>query len=1135
MGDRLIKFWSIDSFRRQFGSLLKGAVVFGVCLQNLVAAINQVDTLTVFPGDSALQFSRSFIIPETLILTDNQQDTILVSDCEINSMSGQLKTDLENADTLIIIANYQYLDLKLPRQQILNPPPRVYIPRTSDSETNNAEIQNRQETQIMDYDFLKSGTIYRGVSLRSNSGMALQSGLNIELQGQISEDISIVGSLTDQNIPIQPEGNTQTIEEIDKVFIQVQMPHENITFGDYEFSNRTSELSAYQRKLQGVLLESNRAANQAQLSGAITKGQYTSNYFNGEEANQGPYQLIGKEGETAIIVLAGTEKVWINGEAIQRGENNDYVIDYSTGELSFTPYRLITSDSRISVDFQYSNLVYQKNIWIARNTTSLSNGKLKLTAGMISESDDRDNPIELVLTDSDINRLKQLGDDVDNAFQSTIKEDSNGVYILSADSTLEFVGQGGTHSASFYNIGARGSYKKVYQVDGIYFEYVDKSDPITPAADITEAVYMPVKPLKLPSTQRLYHFSGQWQASKFLMLSSELAGSDFDRNTFSSINDNDNRDLAFDIKSNIRLPISKRSSADVNLKFRHIGERFEAMDRFQEVEYRRKWDLPSDSTQGEQVMEAGIGMNLNEIVIWKLDLGTYNRNEIDANRYKISGALQYKWLDRLELYQERIQRSMPIFGTSEWLRQKFLLRFNIKNIKPFTELYSEERTGATDALSNFQFVEQRYGIDLNGSRKISGRLESYFRNDHDLVNDQWQSSGTSQNYAFSGQINDWHSFYSRFSYTFRIKEYLDESATPDQQVQLMDIMLKQQPRKLPYAWETTMKIEEERTVKKEYQYYYVGKGEGQFIYDSTFSDYVPHPQGDYILRVIPSEIKEPVTSVRNGLRLQLNGRRLKGKIPWNFPTKITTLTDIRLQQQIRSEDNPLSILTIDKNNIDDRWAYFNRTFQQDLLYHFDNRQSDIRLRFLDNNTISQLDVRGREKYIARESSVRYKGNFIGKLRLESKFSSEYTYRKSDFNILRDRDIRSYQLDNTFSYLWNIVHLYELELKGSYDLDQSEDDLEALLVGVRNSYERKVKSKGRWKGFLEIDRVAVTPEGTPIPWEMSAGKREGLTVGWGVSAEYRLGKNLSLRLNYEGWNEPDRDLYHLGGGEIRALF
>ncbi|MBN2601545.1 MAG: hypothetical protein JXR87_06105, partial [Candidatus Marinimicrobia bacterium] len=805
------------------------------------------------------------------------------------------------------------------------------------------------------------------------------------------------------------------------------------------------------------------------------------------------------------------------------------------GEITFTPYRLITSDSRISVDFQYSNLIYQKNIWIARNTTALANGKLKVTAGMISETDDKDNPIELTLSDSDIAHLKTLGDNIDGAFQSTIIEDSAGIYFYDlTDSILVYTGHSGTHSASFYNVGEKGAYRKVYTSDSYYFEFVDKADPASSLTDIEEAVYLPVKPLKLPTSQRLYHFSGQWQPSKNVSVISELAGSEIDRNIFSNRDDNDNRDLALNISTNIGIPLTGNSKAGVKLNYRNIGKQFEPIDRIQEVEYRRKWDLSSDSTQGEQVMEAGLNLNVKNIVDINLDLGSYNRNTIDANRYKISSSVQFHWIDRLEITQERIQRSL-YSRSSDWLRQRFLLRLKIKDVKPFTEIYSEERSGGIGNFSNFQFLEQRYGLEVNGSRRFSGKIESYFRDDKNMQNGNWVQSGSSQNFIVSGQMNDWKTLSSRFSYTYRIKEYFGSEAIPNQEVQLMDVVLKQQPRKLPYSWETTMKIEEERTVKKEFQYYYVGDGEGQYIYDSTYSDYVPHPNGDYILRIVPSEIKEPVTSIRNGLRLQLNGRRLRGKIPWEFPTRLTTLTDIRLQQQIRSSDNPMRILAVDVANIDDRWAYFNRTFQQDILYYFEQRKSNLRFRYMDNNTVSQLDVRGQENSIIRETSLRYKGDFIGGLKLESECASKYTFRESGFNVLRNRDIRAYRFENTFSYLWNIVHLYECELKSSYDLDQGEDAIEAFLLGIRNSYERKVRNKGRWEAFLEIDQVMVTPEGSSIPWEMSGGRKEGNTYGWGISAEYKIGPNLSLRLNYEGWNEPDRDVYHMGGGEIRALF
>lgn len=206
-----------------------------------------------------------------------------------------------------------------------------------------------------------------------------------------------------------------------------------------------------------------------------------------------------------------------------------------------------------------------------------------------------------------------------------------------------------------------------------------------------------------------------------------------------------------------------------------------------------------------------------------------------------------------------------------------------------------------------------------------------------------------------------------------------------------------------------------------------------------------------------------------------------------------------------------------------------------MLYYFRERRSNLRLRYLDNNIISQLDVRGTEKSSQQEISVRYKGNFIGTITLESELKSKITFRESAFNSLRDRDIQSYGFENKFSYLWNIVNLYEISLKAAYDADRSAADLEALLLGVRNSYERKFQGRGRWRAFVEIDRVKVTPAGAPIPWEMSGGKKAGNTYGWGVSAEYRIGRNLSLRLNYEGWNEPNRDVYHLGGGEIRALF
>ena len=93
----------------------------------------------------------------------------------------------------------------------------------------------------------------------------------------------------------------------------------------------------------------------------------------GEEGKQGPYQLRGERGETEIIVLAGTERVWIDGEIMTRGEENDYVIEYGSGQVTFTRNRLVTGDSRIEIDFEYSNLRFQRNLYSARFSGSSFN------------------------------------------------------------------------------------------------------------------------------------------------------------------------------------------------------------------------------------------------------------------------------------------------------------------------------------------------------------------------------------------------------------------------------------------------------------------------------------------------------------------------------------------------------------------------------------------------------------------------------------------------------------------------------------------------------------------------------------------------------------------------------------------
>ena len=181
----------------------------------------------------------------------------------------------------------------------------------------------------------------------------------MQLNGIILENIKVSGVLTDQNFPLQEEGNTQELKDFDKVFLKVQHPYIELDAGDIDYIHSDVNYTI-NRKLEGL-------KNVFQFKGwsgssvyASSKGEFHFIEFKGRDGDQGPYQLVGKDGSRDIAILSGTEKVWLNGKRLERGQNYDYTIDYSSSEIYFTPKRLIDFDTDIFVEYQYSDFNYQK-------------------------------------------------------------------------------------------------------------------------------------------------------------------------------------------------------------------------------------------------------------------------------------------------------------------------------------------------------------------------------------------------------------------------------------------------------------------------------------------------------------------------------------------------------------------------------------------------------------------------------------------------------------------------------------------------------------------------------------------------------------------------------------------------------
>ena len=181
-----------------------------------------------------------------------------------------------------------------------------------------------------------------------------------------------------------------------------------------------STLDVISRKLIGAEATAQFDEGSVTIAGGAPRGEYTTNTIQGQEAYQGPYTLVGKNGEPAILIVAGTEQVYIDGVLQVRGERNDYIIDYALDQITFQPRRLITSDSRIVVDFEYSDQQYNKSLFAANVKGVLLDGALKISTTYLREGDNQDAPLDLSLSDSDQNILANAGADPAKATKSAV-------------------------------------------------------------------------------------------------------------------------------------------------------------------------------------------------------------------------------------------------------------------------------------------------------------------------------------------------------------------------------------------------------------------------------------------------------------------------------------------------------------------------------------------------------------------------------------------------------------------------------------------------------------------------------------------------------------------------------------------
>jgi len=1112
-----------------------------------ITLFHTAEKIPVAPPDSIVHLKHAWIIQNSLSLRLQRHPSLLPKLRLIDDQRGLLHFDspFEKADTLLIA--YDFLPVTLPTTYFLWQPVSQVGKGDSTQNRKSAPRQKRHPQTLDTPRLRKSGSLTRSVTMGSNRGLRLDSGLNLQLSGQIAPDVQVVAALTDQNTPIQPEGNTQTLNEIDRVYIQVKSPYANATMGDFYLNYSGGRYENYRRKLQGAKVTLSRSGGEVTLSGAVSRGKFFTNRFNGQEGNQGPYQLHGDQGQTDIIVLAGTERVWVDGQPMIRGDDNDYVIEYGSGQLTFTRHRLITADSRIEVDFEYSDVKFQRNLWSAQSNWQSESGAWKINTLFVGEADDKNNPLDETYSKKDLAFLRTIGDARDSAFTSGVKfvgaGKGNFTKIDSAGVVFyRYLGEKqGDYQVRFSYAGPGGGDYR-YLGAGRY-QYVGKG----------LGSYRPVKLLTLPQSQNYGALRLQFNPGKNFSVSGQLAASQFDPNTFSRIGDKQHFGPAYQVglhwsPQSLKIRNVLLGSLRLEGNFREESERFQPVSRIQAVEYNRKWDVQQSAGAGEKVQELTLHFNRKKHLQLDGELGHIGKgSDFHADRWSGGIRITPQKGPRLSYRREWIASRVASRGQrSGWLRQKGRFQLPVGWLVPEVSYEGEdkrEQIGGDSLRTGFRFNDWKTALNLKPLGRLQASVGLNWRDDFTWSQQGFRANSRALTRFLKTSLRNWHNLTARLEWTSRLRDYTDPE-TQDRRTLLSDVSILYTPFRRGIVSDVRYQISSTQLSKQERIYLKVDPGRGNYRFDEDLNEYVPDPFGDYVLRRFSTGEFLPITDVQANWKLQFHPKRFLGRRKQKEKAFSKWLRNFAWESYFRlnkkstdPNEGPLTLVPGASVFPQKSTVFGQYQIREDFFFFQMKDSQSLRLRWLENKEVNNRYTEGGQDNFRQEQSLRWIVRWMRNLGSEWNLYRKRIRKTYRFAGRQSRDIRSLLGKGKFSYTWQ--HKVEFQLSGQLgrDRDRLENPAtQAWYWELGTGVTLSLKGRGRVRSGFDWAEVRVSPDNRILPYEMAGGRAAGRNLNWNLGVDYRLSSRLMLLISYTGRKDRIRpNVVHIGRAELKAYF
>lgn len=1101
-------------------------------------------------SDTVISIDSVSINKEFFKLTDKTGTAIDTSFYQVDFQKGTLtfKKNFQTQDTLTV----QYL--KLP--QYLTKKYRIYDPSrvvSNEAGQNLYQIAREPITTFRPFDGLStSGSITRGVTVGNNQNTVVNSNLDLQITGKISNKVSLRASLQDSNIPLQEGGYSQKLDEFDQIFVELFSDRWSIRAGDLFLENRQSRFLNFNKKVQGLSThftfgEKDRKTD-VFASGAIVRGQYTRSTFVGEEGNQGPYKLKGPNGELYVLVISGSERVYVNGILLERGENNDYIIDYNAGEIRFTSLFPITSEMRINVEYQYSDRNYTR--FVTYGGATHQQEKWSIGGFIYSENDMKNQPLQQNLSQEQALILAQAGDNQNLMTAPSAYEDSysdnkilykkvllGGVevfeYSNNPDDTL--------YNVKFLLVGNnQGNYRLVSnQAIGKIYEYTP------PISGVPQGNYEPITRLIAPTKIQIATVMGRYNPNIKTDVDFEIGLSNNDLNLFSGIDDTDNKGVAAKINAKQRL-YTGTWHIDGFANFQLIKKEFRTIERLFTIEFNRDWNLTNPS--GDQsLLVSGVNFLLPNKGFAKYQLEKLDFSErFSGTRHVVDGIFSLKnWTfsnnssalnsngDNAESRFIRSQSRAKYHFKKNWIGGSFRMEDNQEKLK---------------ATNEFSALSQRYKefgtfIGRGDSTKVYAELGYLHRINDSLQNGIIRKVNTSQSYYLKSKLIQ--SEKSDLSLFVNYRNLKFEDVTRPNEPSLNSRLL-YSDRFFNQLIQTTTAFETSsgKIAQQEFTYLEVEPGQGVYMWNDYNSNGVQELQ-EFEIAQFPDQAKYVRVFLPNQVFVKTHQNKFSQSVTfnplqWQNETGFKKLlsyfynqTSVLLDRKILRQGDNFDLNPFSSNDKD--LLGLNSTFRNSLFYNRGKQNHSVIYTFISARNKNLLNT-GAIENTNRSHQFQYQHLLKKSWLFDINGKTIFTETATENYASRNYKIEGFMAGPKISYLfsknasWDVFY----EFQNKNNRLGALETLKQQRLGTSFTYsgQKQFTMNGE---FSLYENEFIGQALSPVAFQMLEGLQPGKNTTWRLLVQKNLTQYLDVNVNYQGRKSETSQTIHTGNIQLRAYF